>query len=400
MKLRLTFLGLLAAACSVWLAGSRSRATPAFARRHGYSCSVCHQPFPRLRDEGRRFASNAFAPPDAPLPDGTFRDVGDERLSLLQQLPLALRTDLAFELYTDTEQNAFNAFKMPFELKLLSGGRLAENIGYQIEIALGDTGNPPDIRSAYIHFNDLFGTPLDLLVGQFLVSRVLFRRDLRLTLQDYAVYAARPGHSLTTLGYDRGVMLSAEFDCKLGVAAVVVNGNGTGGDSGRDFDIDSYKHYLVRLSQQLGPVRLGVFGYYGKEEQELDGNLRNNELNMWGPDLSLSLGQTVLNVQYLQRRDLNPVFNPANDRRFSLTHGFLVEGIVDLIPDPGVLYSVLMFNYVDSDVAGLSHESYTASITWLLHTNIKLLAEYTFSRFVDGIEGNRHRFILGLTAGI
>lgn len=400
MKLRLIALGLLAGACTVWLSTTWSRATPAFARRHGYSCNVCHQPFPRLREFGRRFASNAFAPPDSPLPEDTYQEVGDERLNLLRQLPLALRGDLAFELRTDAQKGSFNDFKTPFAFGLLSGGRLADDVGYQLDLALGDGSQPVGVRSALVHFNDLFGTPLDLVVGQFLVSRVLFRRDLRLTLEDYAVYATRPGRSLTALGYDRGLMLGAGFSCGLEVAAVVVNGNGTGGEPGHDFDIDGYKHYLVRLSQRLGPVRLGLFGYYGKEEREINGNPRANELNMWGPDLSLSLGQTVLNVQYLQRRDLNPGFNPTNDRRFNLTHGFLVEGIVELLRDPGVLYSVLLFNYVDSDVAGLSHESYTAGITWLPHTNIKLVAEYTFSRFVEGIEANRHRITLGLATGI
>lgn len=37
-----------------------SSAIPAFARKYGASCSLCHAPFPRLTAFGERFAANGF----------------------------------------------------------------------------------------------------------------------------------------------------------------------------------------------------------------------------------------------------------------------------------------------------------------------------------------------------
>ena len=43
---------------------SESLAIPAFARKYGLSCKICHDPFPRLNAYGEDFAGNGF-----PLPD-------------------------------------------------------------------------------------------------------------------------------------------------------------------------------------------------------------------------------------------------------------------------------------------------------------------------------------------
>ena len=48
------------------------------------------------------------------------------------------------------------------------------------------------------------GVPVDLQVGQFQISDPLFKRELRLSFEDYAVYRARIGAVPTDLTYDRG----------------------------------------------------------------------------------------------------------------------------------------------------------------------------------------------------
>jgi hypothetical protein len=305
--------------------------------------------------------------------------------------------------------------KVPFGLKLLSGGRIAEDIGYYFYFYMNERGEVAGVEDAYVHFNDLFGTPLDVMVGQFQISDPLFKRELRLTFQDYLAYKIRPGESQTDLTYDRGLMLTAGFDFGLDVAGVVVNGNGKHeADVRKDFDLDRYKHGLLRLSQSIGPVRVGVFGYYGREQAEVSGIVRNNFTTMFGPDLTVAMDRFELNVQYLQRRDTNASFEAVGTRDEILVHSVLAEGIVRLSDEPGVLYAVFLFNYVSSDEeifgpadsmyelrarAG-NQERYTANLTYLLHTNIKVMGEYTFGWVVDGLNLKDHRLTLGLVAAM
>ena len=69
---------------------------------------------------------------------------------------------------------------------------------------------------------------LDFTVGQFQVSDPLFKRELRLTKDDYYIYKVKPGHSDVDLTYDRGVMLSYGFDSGTDIVLEIINGNGIG----------------------------------------------------------------------------------------------------------------------------------------------------------------------------
>jgi hypothetical protein len=391
-------------------------AMPAFARTHDYSCNVCHAPIPKLTEFGEEFAANAFVPSDAPLPPRTFKDVGDDRLSLLRQFPLAVRGDLYLDLRANDEAkgDGFVDFKSPFGLKLLSGGRIAKDIGYYFYFFLSERGEVAGVEDAYLHFNNLAGTPLDILVGQFQVSDPLFKRELRLTFQDYQLYRFRPGKSVFDLTYNRGLMLLADFDFGLSVTAMVVNGNGMGeADLRKDFDLDRYKHGGLRLSQSLGPVRLGAVGYYGREQQQVGNVARNNFTTVVGPDATVAWGPLELNLQYLWRHDANPGFDPRGTWEEVTCNAFMGELVLRLWGDPGRLWAVLLYNYVDSDEiiavepggegslarAG-NQESYTLNLSYLLHTNIKAMAEYTFGWMVDGRKLEDHRVTLGLVAAL
>ena len=51
-------------------------AIPAFARKYGYSCEVCHAPVPRLKAFGEQFMDNGYRIPDKEPPRATV-DTGD-----------------------------------------------------------------------------------------------------------------------------------------------------------------------------------------------------------------------------------------------------------------------------------------------------------------------------------
>src|SRR5690606_34772682 len=96
----------------------------------------------------------------------------------------------------------------------------------------------------------------------------LFKRELRLTLEDYMIYKKRVGASELDLTYDRGVMLTYGFDTGTDIVLEILNGNGIGSaGSLKEFDKDKYKNILGRISQDAGDhFRIGAAGYWGKEE--------------------------------------------------------------------------------------------------------------------------------------
>ncbi|MDD5507665.1 MAG: hypothetical protein PHD25_04960 [Bacteroidales bacterium] len=67
------------------------KAIPSFARKYQFSCQVCHAPaMPRLKAYGDDFAGAGFRLTDTEAPR-YFVPVGDDKLSLLRVVPLALR---------------------------------------------------------------------------------------------------------------------------------------------------------------------------------------------------------------------------------------------------------------------------------------------------------------------
>lgn len=92
--------------------------------------------------------------------------------------------------------------------------------------------------------NDVAGLAVDVAVGQFQVLDPLYKRELRLEDQDYAVYRARMGDQPADMTYDRGIMVAADlagFTVTGGLGYLVarnfrVYGEGTwsleGGESG------------------------------------------------------------------------------------------------------------------------------------------------------------------------
>jgi hypothetical protein len=68
-------------------------AIPAFARKYRLSCTTCHAPAaPALKPYGDEFAGNGFRLEEEQSPR-YYMDTGDDKLSLLRELPVAVRLD-------------------------------------------------------------------------------------------------------------------------------------------------------------------------------------------------------------------------------------------------------------------------------------------------------------------
>ncbi len=168
-----------------------------------------------------------------------------------------------------------------------------------------------------------------------------------------------------------------------------MNGNGIGGaDAKRNFDADKYKSGFLRVSQEVGKaVRLGGFGYYGKEGQ----NNNVNTLWMAGPDLTLSLDPIELNAQYVERRDDDPQFVAAASE--TKTRGAFAELTYSPKADKSNWYGVLLYNWVESDEAALKYHSATGHFSYLPARNLRLIAEYSYD-----FEQKANRFSAGFVS--
>jgi hypothetical protein len=363
-------------------------AIPAFARKYSMSCTTCHAPYPRLKPYGDEFAANGFTLKDKDAPR-YFVDAGDQELSLLRELPLAVRLE-GYTQFASKPGDRFD-FTSPYNLKLLSGGALANDISYYFYFFLSERGEVAGIEDAFILFNDLGSSALDLYVGQFQVSDPLFKREVRLPYEDYQIYRTKPGLSTIGLTYDRGIMLTYGFESGTDVVLEILNGNGIGSaDDNRLYDNDKYKTIFGRLSQDVGNnLRIGGFGCYGKEGPNSDST---NEIWMAGPDASITTDKLALNLQYVERRDDNPSLDPTRPPEVATRGGF-AELVWLPNGDRTTWYAVALYNNVDSDQPDLRYESLTAHVGYLMRTNIRLTAELIYD-----IEQEESRFLLGLVS--
>lgn len=86
-------------------------AIPAFARKYNMTCETCHSPFPKLKPYGDEFAGNGFVLKDQDAPR-YFVETGDPELSLIRDLPLAMRLGKGYVTYNqgNTQQSDLSEF--------------------------------------------------------------------------------------------------------------------------------------------------------------------------------------------------------------------------------------------------------------------------------------------------
>ena len=351
---------------------------PAFARKYSMTCKTCHSPFPKLKPYGDEFAANGFVLKDKDAPR-YFVETGDNELSLIRDLPVAIRMEGYLTYNNNKSENS--DFSAPYIIKLLSGGSITNNISYYFYFFFTERGEVAGLEDAFLMFNNLFSTDLDFYIGQFQISDPLFKRELRLTFADYLIYDATVGYSNINLTYDRGLMFTYGFDSGTDLTLEVLNGNGlTVANSFKVFDNDKYKNLFGRVSQDVtSNVRIGAFGYWGKEEQENRqvSEKETNEIWMLGPDLTVDVDPLQLNVQYVERRDKNPFFLLNNAEQIK-TRGAFGELIYRPDGDNSKWYAVGLYNWIESGQDDLDIKTGTASLGYLLRRNFRVSGEFTY----------------------
>ena len=355
-----------------------ARAIPAFARRYRVSCLMCHDPVPKLTAFGERFAANGYRMAPDQEPTDTI-GTGDPLLALARDLPIAMRIDAYVQAYSKGQ--VATDFAAPYLIKVLASGPLSRTLSYYMYVNLLERGEFGGFEDAMLIANDLAGR-VDVSLGQFQVSDPLFKRELRLSVEDYAPYRVRVGDEVANLLYDRGVMAGVEL-AGFDVTAMVLNGNGIGAvNSERQFEDNGFKTVAGRVTRDLaGGVRLGTFIYRGKSESEG----LSNRVTIFGGDGSFSVGPFELNGQYLHRDDTNPLF-AGTAQRVKTDAGF---GEALFRPTGSRWHAFALYNLVRADQSVLNvglggegntdrYETLTGGVGYLLRRNLKLSGEMTW----------------------
>jgi hypothetical protein len=374
---------------------------PAFARKYNVSCNLCHSPAPRLNEFGETFAANGFEFTPGEEPRDTI-ETGDAMLRLLRRIDLAFRLDAYVAAVRPRGAGSTGVdLQTPWNIKVLSGGAIADRISYYLYFFMTERGEVAGLEDAYIQFTDIASSGVSVIAGQFQVSDPLLKRELRLHYEDYQPYRVRVGHARADLTYDRGIFATWEPWHGGDLALIVVNGHGLDhATAERLYDRDNMKNVALRVSQTVGPARVGAFGYYGRERA--DGI--SERILIWGPDATLALSPAVeVNLQFLRREDTNPML--IADGAGSTVDSGLVEAIVGPLGANGRWFATGLFNWIEADQpvvslrlgeqdGGFARRYRTAALGahYLLHRNVRLMGEVGYD-----LEVERPRFILGST---
>lgn len=348
------------------------QAIPAFARKYGTPCSLCHDPVPKLNAYGEQFTARGYVLSDEDTTGTT--SLGDPLLSLNTSLPIAIRLDAYVR--AQGGERVGSDFQTPTIAKLLTGGTLARNVSYYIYLLLAEDGATGPIEDAWLMFRRPLDLPVDVTVGQFQIADPVWKRELRITLENYQILSQRIGAGAANLSYDRGITVGAQLTGNTSLFAEIVNGNGIGEAQSGSFDGDAPKTGVLWLTQQIGPLRLSGLGYYGAQRVVPTGGgpgIRNRTW-MAGPAVTYGRGPFELNGQYVYREDSDPWFDGSRRAR---TNG----GFLELLWWPqrhGSRALVTgLYNWVDSEAAP-NYETATLNLSWLWARNIRLAAEGTW----------------------
>ncbi|KMP10466.1 hypothetical protein UZ36_07510 [Candidatus Nitromaritima sp. SCGC AAA799-C22] len=369
-----TLFSLMAAMAAGWFPAPAG-AVPLFARNYQLSCAVCHVGFPMLNSFGEAFAGNGYQMPGED-PSERSVDTGDEKLLLLKDIPMAVRVDSFLRIRNDTDTRS--DLEGPFIIKLLSSAPLKKNISYYFYFLFNERGNVTGVEDAFVYFNDGYkDVDLDMRVGQFQVTDILFPREQRLTFQDFTYYVTAVSSSGFKLTYDRIAELSYAFDLTedwaMGLWAAVANGNGIDvADSERNFDSDDFKNFYGKAALEFGGQSVGFYAYGGREKNSAS---VRNEFYRIGPDFNFTFFDDV-NVwgNFLFGEDTNPKFavSPANEMRSwggfaGLTWPFKEDWIFSLL-----------YNRVQvMGNAELDAHTMTVNISYYMMRNVKWMLEFT-----------------------
>lgn len=379
-----------------------SHSVPAFARKYGFNCNMCHVAFTKLNDFGQRFRDNGY---QLPGQEGLEKNVFEIAP------PLAFRTSVGHTIYNSkagsggettlkTTTSGFHIYGFDF----LAAGVMHKNVSFLLvykprvdvpQAAASDSG-PSQLatfESANIVFSNIVQNAVNLRVGMLepAYQAISMKRSFYL-LEPYEVYDFRTPHNSFNFGDNQiGVEATGHFNSGFKYGLGVVNGNGFNPDN------NTYRDIYVNLFQTFGRgdgqaagQRIGAFAYYGWQPNQSgfqpsptgdEHGTENKPFSRIGGDISLNYSTFNLSVLFLAGQD-DKTFNWAGPTKaYKYTGGFAEFDYAGLANNR--LLASVLYNWVTPP--SYDNGSKIWSISGLLRyylgdwmaVNVALHAEYT-----------------------
>ena len=329
-----------------------AEAIPAFARKYKLGCNTCHIVYPQLNRFGRDFRDNGFRMPDeiepllkrknapaapappAPVashapPDASAPADDDEATFwsfIPEQIPLSIQAKLHDVI--NPKGDVKTDFQLE-ELQLQAGGTMTPRISYYLHHHLVEEGQPGDLYTGWVRFNNLAHSSWNVTVGQFELPLSFSPEIERVSSFDYLVFGQQLGTNAFDLNTPQlGVQVFGQTDGGTKFWAGVVNGDGLAiNDATGTNDSNSFKDVYARVTQEFGEHFVGGFAYYGRARGSTDeaGTFSDNFIRV-GADAFVNLRKVIVFGTAVYARDDNPL---GTGERRSFTGGF-AEGDVFL----------------------------------------------------------------------
>jgi len=280
---------LVAAAAILLAAAGPAAAIPAFARKYGVACSVCHEVWPRLNDFGQRFRDNGYR-----MKNGKDEPVENNPA----YWPITFRTTVGYSFLRQTLVPIDNANGNPSTITTNSGqfgftgldihsiGTLADKVSFMITytpfLASSNFGRGPsdgNLETAYAGLHEILGTTwLNFRLGKMAPDLPEDEhRQIQFT-QGYNSYhfllpgsatTFQPGNNQT--GFE---VYGHDENSRNRVSVSVFNENGWQIGSNSAFNsptIWGHANHTQYLDNDfLASVRVGVFGAVGWQPTQFE----------------------------------------------------------------------------------------------------------------------------------
>ena len=307
-------------------------AIPAFARKYGFNCNMCHTAYTKLNDFGQRYRDNGYQIPG---------QEGHEKNVLEAAIPIAMRLTMGYSAYSNADGNtsSFNLFGFDF----FAAGVLHKNISFLMiytprldepgsDFTGAEAGQPGALESVSLIFSNIVQDALNLRVGRFEPGYHVFSSKRSYYLfQPYEVYSfTSPLNSYSFDDNQIGIEATGHFRSGFKYAAGFINGNGAFADNNTNKDVYGNLIYTFGSGDgQSAGQRVGVFAYYGWQPTELPGNVisptgatngtTNKSFSRYGFDGSFNWETFNLQLFYMNGVDDKAFnqFDPAQDYKYS-----------------------------------------------------------------------------------
>jgi hypothetical protein len=389
---------LIIAAVFYYILPSTSYAIPTFAKKYGFSCTMCHVAFTKLNDYGQKFRDNGYQ---------IAGQEGKEKNVFETPPPLSIRTMTGFSVYS-SDKGTSSGFNI-YGFDLLAAGMLHKNISFlliytpRIDSPSGDyTGskngtNPSQeasLESASIVFSNLVKDALNIRIGKFEPAYQAFSSKRSFYIfEPYEIYSfTTPLNNYSFENNQLGIEASGRLKYGIKYGAGIINGNGP------DPDNNKYKDAYFNLNKTFGKgegqtagQKIGIFGYYGMQPTiitgamisptgETDGS-QNKPFYRVGADCSLNW--KTLNIQglFMKGVDDKALNNLKSGKEYDYTGGLIEADWANFIDNR--LVASLLYNWITPPSYDSAHEinAYSALMRYYLgdwtSVNISIHAEYT-----------------------